>query len=428
MFRIQRQTWSDKLSALSALPRDALFFLAASFVNSAGMAIMWPLTTFYVHNVLGQSYGDAGMVVFFQSLLSTAGQFVGGQLYYRLGPIRIIAGSFGAAAVILLLVASTESWPLYVLLLSLFGFANGAASPAMSAYVGFRWQEHRRSLYNVMYVCNNVGISIGAAVGGWIAAISFSLTYALTGATTFVFAIFLFVFMRRGLRTEKMRHLDRERGPDPQASRQASRGELLRNVNLYLYISLGALLYWIAFQQWSTGVAPYMEENGLGMDKYSLLWTVNGLTILLGQPLAGWIRRRSASMSRHMLLGSLFTMLAFVFILALHDRYGYLVIGMIVATIGEMLLLPVIPMFFSERTGVNAPFYMGLSGGFGNVGRMLGPLMFGHMFDWRGVNAVFMLGTLTSVLTLLLFYAHHLANREKERLSESAAASARQSS
>ncbi len=394
---------------------------------------MWPLTTFYVHNVLGQSYGDAGLVVFFQSLLSTVGQLTGGQLYYRLGPARIIAGSFTLAAVILLLIAATDNWPLYVLLLSLFGFVNGAASPAMSAYVGFRWKEHRRSLYNIMYVCNNVGISIGAAVGGLIAAVSFSLTYAMTGVTTLVFAIFLFVFMKGGVPTPTSASIVRdsdERRPNaaPEAARMASRGELLRNVNLYLYISIGSLLYWIAFQQWSTGVAPYMEENGLGMDKYSLLWTVNGLTILLGQPLAGWIRRRSAGMiSRQMLISCMFTVFAFVFILVLHDHYLYLVIGMIVATIGEMLLLPVIPMFFSERSGVNAPFYMGLSGGFGNVGRMLGPLMFGHIFDWQGVNAVFMLGTFISVATQILFYVNHMANREQENYSESAAASMPQS-
>jgi predicted MFS family arabinose efflux permease len=58
---------------------------------------------------------------------------------------------------------------------------------------------------------------------------------------------------------------------------------------------------------------------------------------------------------------------------------------------------------------------------------MLGPLMFGHIFDWLGVNAVFMLGTFISVATLILFYVNHMANREQENYSESAAASMPQS-
>ncbi|GAB7056985.1 MULTISPECIES: hypothetical protein [unclassified Paenibacillus] len=62
----------------------------------------------------------------------------------------------------------------------------------------------------------------------------------------------------------------------------------------------------------------------------------------------------------------------------------FLVFGMIVCTIGEMLLLPAIPTFFSERTGKSAPFYMGLSDGFGNVGRMTRPTIYGNVYDHWG--------------------------------------------
>lgn len=395
---------------------------------------MWPLTTFYVHNVLGQSYGDAGMVVFFQSLFSVFGQLSGGQLYYRLGPKNMIAGSFLIASILLLLIAATSSWPLYIVCLSLFGFANGVAMPAMNAYVGFRWKEHRRELYNVMYVCNNFGVSVGAAVGGLVAAVSFSLTYVLTGGTMMVFALFLFVFIRGASAVgtsgaDGVAALDPADG-DASANKSGmnnqpdkhsyNRRELLRNVNLYLYISLGSMFYWITFQQWSTGVAPYMEEHGLGMDLYSLLWTVNGIFIVACQPIMSWLKRRRLgnTISKQMLLSSLFTLLACVFIFVFHAHYAYLVIGMVLATFGEMLLLPAILTYLSERTGANAPFYMGLNGGLGNVGRMLGPLMFGHAFDLWGVNVVFLLGTFSALIALLLFYWHRHVNRKPQPYSD----------
>ncbi|WP_245946903.1 MFS transporter [Paenibacillus cellulosilyticus] len=406
------------LSSLRKLPRDAISFLAASFANSVGMAIMWPLTTFYVHNVLGQSYGDAGMVVFFQSLFSVFGQLVGGQLYYRVGPKNMIAGSFVIASLLLLLIAATDSWPLYIVCLSLFGFANGVAMPAMNAYVGFRWKEHRRELYNVMYVCNNFGVSVGAAVGGLVAAVSFSLTYALTGGTLLLFAIFLFVFIRGAGRADSAENESTAAASTATLADKHTynRRALLRNVNLYLYLSLGSMFYWITFQQWSTGVAPYMEENGLGMDLYSLLWTVNGIVIVIGQPITSWLKRRRLgnTISKQMLVSSLFTLLGCLFIFAFHAHYVYLVIGMILATFGEMLLLPAILTYLSERTGANAPFYMGLNGGLSNVGRMLGPLMFGHAFDLWGVNAVFLLGTISALIALLLFYTHRHVNRKPQ--------------
>jgi predicted MFS family arabinose efflux permease len=158
------------------------------------------------------------------------------------------------------------------------------------------------------------------------------------------------------------------------------------------------------------------------MDLYSLLWTVNGIVIVLGQPITGWLKRRrmANTISKQMLLSSLFTLLACVFIFVFHAHYVYLIIGMVLATFGEMLLLPAILTYLSERTGANAPFYMGLNGGMSNVGRMLGPLMFGHAFDLWGVNVVFLLGTLSALIALLLFYAHRHVNRKPAPRSDGA--------
>ncbi|ALS23490.1 hypothetical protein [Paenibacillus naphthalenovorans] len=97
----------------------------------------------------------------------------------------------------------------------------------------------------------------------------------------------------------------------------------------------------------------------------------------------------------------------------------FLVFGMIVCTIGEMLLLPAIPTFFSERTGKSAPFYMGLSGGFGNVGRMTRPTICGNVYDHWGVLPVIVIGTLTSAVSLLFFLMHaSLHKLSKENVSK----------
>ncbi|MFH5181571.1 hypothetical protein ACHHV8_02450 [Paenibacillus sp. TAB 01] len=76
-----------------AYPKDALYFMAASFMNATGKAILWPLTTLYVHQVLGRSYGEAGLVLLYQALAGILGEFAGGALYHRLGPKRLIIGS-----------------------------------------------------------------------------------------------------------------------------------------------------------------------------------------------------------------------------------------------------------------------------------------------------------------------------------------------
>ena len=421
MINLNRLSLST-LPLFRSLPRDALFFLAASFVNSTGKAVMWPLTTLYVHNVMGKSYGEAGLVILYQALCGILGEMTGGNLYYRIGPKRMITGSFFVSSCAMFAIAFTQQWPIYLMLVCLLGFANGISMPSMNAYVGFRWKEHRRKLYNVMYVCNNVGLSIGAMVGGFVASISFSLTYMLTASSTLLFTLFLFVFMKE-VDTRKAGEEEAD-GGSLTASRSGSRHpvhvpmnpwQLLRNVRLYLFVSVGSMFFWLSFTQWANGVAPYIDEKGLDLKYYSLLWTINGVVILAGQPFTSWIKRRFAKeIVWQMLVSALFTVTAFTFILFFHDNYAYLAIGMVLATLGEMMLLPAIPTFFSEKAGVHSPFYMGLAGGFANMGRMIGPLVFGHAYDLWGISSVFFFGTMASLAALLMFYIHANMNKDPD--------------
>ncbi|MFC0335783.1 MFS transporter [Paenibacillus sepulcri] len=415
----------QSLSVLRTFPRDALFFLMASFVNSTGKAIMWPLTTLYVHNVMGKSYGEAGLILLYQALASVVGEFIGGNLYYRVGPKTLITAAFTVSSAALFTIAFTHNWPLYMVLVCLLGISNGISMPSMNAYVGFRWKEHRRKLYNVMYVCNNFGLSIGAMVGGLIASISFSFTYMLTGGTTFLFAVFLFFFMKESAPADLLADAG-DGGKPGRRSRRASSGpiemdriKLLKNFRIYLFLAFGSMFFWLSFTQWSTGVAPYIDQKGLDLKYYSLLWTINGVVILVGQPLTSWIKKHAApDIVRQMVISAIFTVSAFSFVLVFHEYYIYLVVGMILATLGEMMLLPTIPTFFSERTGAYAPFYMGLAGGFANLGRMVGPLMFGHAFDLWGIVPVFLIGTIASIAALLMFYIHANMNKEPDPLPE----------
>ena len=48
-----------------------------------------------------------------------------------------------------------------------------------------------------VYVGNNLGMAIGTSLAGLIASFSFAFTFLLNSASTFVFALFFFLFMRR---------------------------------------------------------------------------------------------------------------------------------------------------------------------------------------------------------------------------------------
>ncbi|TDF93717.1 MFS transporter [Paenibacillus piri] len=399
-----------------AYPKDALYFMAASFMNATGKAILWPLTTLYVHEVLGRSYGEAGMVLLYQALAGIAGEFAGGALYHRLGAKTLIVSSMALSACLLGSIVFVDDYWLFVALVCVNGFMNGIAVPSINAYVGFRWKEYRRKLYNAIYVGNNTGLAIGAALGGLIASFSFPLTYAVTSVSTFAFAVFLFFFMKPAS------HDDDYPAAASSALDGNGDGSVLRNllnVRVYLFLGLGALFYYISFTLWSNGIAPYLTEQGYPLTMYSLLWTINGIVIFAGQPVTNFIKSTIAkSLVAQIVMSSSCYALGLGFILLFHQGYLFLVIGMIVCTIGEMLLLPAIPTFYSERTGKAAPFFMGLSGGFGNTGRMTGPTLYGNVYDHWGVVPVLVIGTCASVISVGFFLIHASLHKEKASLTQ----------
>ncbi|WP_241970674.1 MFS transporter [Brevibacillus sp. Leaf182] len=98
--------------------------------------------------------------------------------------------------------------------------------------------------------------------------------------------------------------------------------------------------------------------------------------------------------------------------LVYHGSYYAFVVGMVITTFGEMLISPTIPTFISEKTGENAPFYLGVVGAITTGGRLLGPLAMGFMYDHGGIHPTLFLATLVSAGSVLLCLLHAYFHRE----------------
>lgn len=397
---------------IGGYPKDAISFIAASLANAIGSSILWPLTTLYVHQVLGRSYADAGLVLLFQALAGVIGQLVGGAMYHKFGPKNLIVTSMVISGLLIGLVVFTRDYWIYVAMTSIYGLMNGVAAPAINAYIGFRWPDHRRKLYNAIYVGNNIGLAVGASVGGLIAAISFSMTYVVTALSTVAFGVFLLLFMQTERRSTANDLAMKTSISAASSSFAGMEEELpllkkLMNVRIYLFLGIGQMLFFVSIMIWNSGIAPYLSDGGYPLSMYSLLWTTNGIVIFAGQPITNWIKRRLAgSLRMEIVASSVICTAGYLFIALFHDNYICLVIGMIVCTLGEMLLLPVIPTFFSENAGKSAPFYMGIVGGFGSAGRMIAPTIYGTIYDQTGISLVLYLGMAASLISFVVFVVH----------------------
>ena len=58
-----------------------------------------------------------------------------------------------------------------------------------------------------------------------------------------------------------------------------------KNALLHSIIMCMFAICWIAYIQWETTIASFTQELNISMSQYSILWTVNGIMILVAQPL-----------------------------------------------------------------------------------------------------------------------------------------------
>lgn len=403
---------------LHRYPREAWLFLAASFLNSSGSAFMWPLTTLYVHTQLHRSMTEAGFVLMLQSLAGMVGQFTGGSLFHRIGAKHLIVGSLMLQAGCMLGILFTDNWYVYIGFMVGLGFLFNVSNPAIQAFIGFRWKERRRELFNIVYVGNNLGMAVGTSLAGIIAALSFDFTFLFNSISTMLFAAFFFSFMRRMSHEELIGH------PEPTAGLKQRQGslQLLSRYRIYLFMGLGSAFIFFSTTVWNTGVAPYLTSAGLPLAAYSWLWTINGIIIFAGQPvislLKKWMRQ---NLSSQLVASAVLYGTGFGFMLLFHENYAAFVIGMLITTFGEMLIAPTVPTFITEKTGESAPFYLGAVGAITSGGRLLGPLFFGQMYDAGGIVPSLTLAAVICAAAVVLCLIHASFHREPREHREQTA-------
>ncbi|SDG42372.1 Predicted arabinose efflux permease, MFS family [Fontibacillus panacisegetis] len=392
-------------------PKEVRILLIASLINSAGNALLWPLVTMFVFKILGRTVTDAGLVILVMSIGGIIGQVLGGALYHRVGVKRLIVGGLGLNALFLLsLPFGSGNWSLYMCLMAMIGFFNAISMPAMQAFIGFRFPERRGELFNAIYVANNIGVALGTSLSGFLVQISYNMTFILNGLTSGCFAVFFWFYLNKVQIKPGELHVEKKK-----STQTESPWTLLTKYQVYLFMGIGSLFLWLGNCVWNNGVAPYTISRGMPEWYYSVLWTLNGVLIFVGQPFISWIRRTFAgSAQSQMTASAIFYMMGYITILV-YPTYPSMVLAMVLATFGEMLISPAIPEFISEHTGKSAPFYIGVVGGMGAAGRVVGPYTMGMLFDWNGLVPVVWLSVIIATFSIISFSLHAYMNREREQ-------------
>ncbi|MBL0385291.1 MFS transporter [Tumebacillus sp. ITR2] len=364
------------MESLRAYPR-ALWMMALSVTISAiGESFLWPLTTSYIET-FGKSLTVAGLVLLCQYATMLVGNLAGGWLFDRWSGRKTLLLSITAAMLILLAMGTWRSFPLYVGLLIVLGFFQGTFWPILRALSTVIWPEGGRRAVNMIYVANNLGVAIGAVIGGILASHSFTLAFY---GNALSYILFLLLFMSNISES----HVEKAKSSktDSAGSKGAPR-EIKRETWVALWLlTIGLGLMVVTYSQWQTTMSMYVQSTGISLSSYSVLWTVNGLVIVLLQPLLSWcIQKYAWTLQTQILIAAGLFALAMATVVVWPAYTGFIV-GMVILTMGEMLAWPGVPALAAEmavpgREGM----FQGIVTSGQSAGRMIGPLFGAFLFE-----------------------------------------------
>ncbi|SMQ83594.1 Major Facilitator Superfamily protein [Bacillus sp. OV166] len=380
------------------MPRALWLLIIGMIVNVTGSSFLWPLNTIYIHDHLGKSLSVAGIVLMLNSAASVIGNLYGGSLFDKIGGYKSIILGISITLAALVGLTFWHGWLAYIVFQIIIGFGTGIIFPSMYAMAGSVWKEGGRKAFNAIYVAQNLGVALGASLGGIVAAHSFQLIF-LANTVMYVLFLLIAVFGYKGILVDSGK----------QGTIDINVPTVTNRKNLYalLILCTGYLLCWVAYVQWPTTIASYTQEIHISLTQYSLLWSINGALIVVGQPLLnGVLKYFTASLKLQMIIGIGIFIVSFL-VAGKATMFSGFLVGMIILTIGEMFIWPAVPtVAFDLAPKGREGFYQGIVNSTATGGRMVGPIMGGMIVDMYNMSALFIVLIvlfLIAIITTLLY-------------------------
>lgn len=294
-----------------------------------------------------------------------------------------------------------HGWPWYAVWLVCLGFGGGMIVPAIYALAGAVWPQGGRQTFNAIYLAQNLGVAIGAASGGFVAELSFNYIFIANLLMYIAFAIVAISQFNIKLdikvkSNDAMSLLDKAYRPQ------------------FIALTLLCVMFsicWIAYIQWESTIASFTQELNISMGQYSLLWTVNGIMILVAQPLIIPIIRLLKGNLKHQMYVGIGIFIISFFVTSFAEQFSVFMVGMVILTLGEMFVWPAVPTIANQLApnGKEGSF-QGYVNSAATVGKAFGPLIGGVVVDMFNMQIMFlsMISLLVLSLIFLTFYDRKL--------------------
>ncbi len=334
-----KKLYQNYLSTFKGLSKEIWWLSLITLINRAGTMVI-PFLSLYLTKSLGFSLKEVGIIMSCWGLGSVIGTWVGGKLTDKIGFYHVMKISLLLTGLFFIAMQFITSF---------LGFCTGiffvmlvadsfrpAVFVALNAYSK---PENKTRSITLIRLAINLGFSVGPAIGGLlIATVGYQSLFWIDGITCFMATLLLI----KVLNPKNTEITDDIKVKNPVS--------VFSDKPFWAFFIAMLIFGFMFLQYFSTVPLYYKDEHLLSESQIGILIGINGFIIfLLEMPLIKWLEDSKFSKESLMLFGTFLLGLSFL-VLNISHWSGILVIGIVLMTIGEMIMFPFSNSFALERS------------------------------------------------------------------------------
>ena len=318
-------------------------------------------------------------------------------------------GVLGYGLSLLFFGLATELWMLFVAR-ALSGILSSATLSTSMAFIGdSTTKEERGGGMGAIGAAAGLGVILGPGLGGWLAGDALSTPFFVGAALSLVSVLLIALLLPETLSREaRAQATGKISVGNWRGLRQAlSKGSPIRFLLfMAFFVTFGTANFEAIFGLFA------LDRHGYGPEQVGAILTVVGFVALIGRGLLTGIVTKSWGEPNVILISLLAGSIGFVLLL-LAQSYAAVLITTGFFVLTTTFLRPSIHSLTSQRATLGQGAAMGLSNSAVSLGRVIGPLWAGAVFDLN-VNAPYISG---AVILLIGFFLCAMWLRHAPRMT-----------
>jgi DHA1 family multidrug resistance protein-like MFS transporter len=354
--------------------RKKILILSFSLVVvTLGFGMVIPVFPFFIED-LGGGGSELGLLVATSAFLEFIFGPIWGSVSDRAGrkPILML-GMIGNGLSLFLFGLSTQMWMLFAAR-ALSGILSSATTSTALAYISDSTsEEDRGGGMGILGAAMALGVMLGPGLGGWLAGESLSTPFFLSAALCLLTFFLIFILLPESLPVEARKQT---------GISTVKLGDLWKA----LLGPIGALLFMVTF--FSFGLTNFeaifglyaLEKFGYGPERVGTILMVVAVVSTIGKALLAGPTTKKWGEAK-VIRGSLVAGSVGFLVLLLANTYITILLATGFFILSKTLLRPAALALISKQVPRGKGAVMGLSNSFISLGRILGPIWAGFVFD-----------------------------------------------